>query len=113
MKFFKVIFLFIAFVSCQSNETEIPKNLIPEEELISILADIHIMDAASKQNIIDNNHKIKIKHEQFLGVLQFHNVSKDQFDSTISYHKDNPTYFLKIYEKVENTLKKEQEKFQE
>lgn len=113
MKFLKVIFLFMAIVSCQTPETPAPANLIAEEKLIAILADFHIIDAASKQNIIANNHKTLVKHEQFLGVLKFHNVSKTEFDSAISFHKDNPTHFLKMYEKVEQTLKEEQEKLQE
>ena len=112
MKFFWILSLIILFLSCEENQKKAPSNLISEDELIPLLADFHIMDAAAKQNIITNNHKTLVKHKQYLGILKKHGFSKAQFDSTIQYNIQYPGEFKKLYEKVGAYLKLEKEKIQ-
>tara|TARA_B100000795_G_C22796023_1_gene439356 strand:- start:1269 stop:1634 length:366 start_codon:yes stop_codon:yes gene_type:complete len=99
-------------VSCNTKETTVSSNIIPEDRLVALLADFHLMDAAAKQNIVTNNHNTLVKHKQYLGVLKLHGFSKEQFDSTISFHVKDPANFKKIYEEVAIYLKLEKEKLE-
>ncbi len=113
MKLFWILSLIIIFLACGEQKTEAPSNLIPEDALIVLLADFHLMDAAAKQNIITNNHKTLVKHKQYLGILKKHGFSRAQFDSTIQYNSKNPEVFKKLYDQVGTHLKLKQEKHQE
>lgn len=113
MKLFCILSLIITFLACGEQKTEAPSNLIPEDALIALLADFHLMDAAAKQNVITNNHKNLVKHKQYLGILKKHGFSRAQFDSTIQYNIQYPEVFKKLYDDVGTYLKLEQEKHQE
>jgi hypothetical protein len=112
MKLFWISSLLIIVFACGENKTKTPSNLIQEDELIPLLADFHIIDAAAKQNILTNNHKTLVKHQQYLGVLKLHGFSKAQFDSTIQFHIQSPDVFTALYVKVETYLKLEKEKIE-
>lgn len=112
MKLFWISSLLIFVLACGNEKAEVPSNLIPEAELIALLADFHIMDAAAKQNIITNNHKTLVKHQQYAGVLEKHGFSKTQFDFTIEYYVQSPDVFKVIYDKVGTYLKLEKEKLE-
>lgn len=110
---FWIIGLYVFVIACDNNESSIPANLIPEDKLIPLLADFHLMDAAAKQNIVANNHKTLVKHKQYLGVLKMHGYTTAEFDSTISYHVKHPAKFKIIYEKIDVYLKVQQEKIED
>jgi len=112
MKSFWMSTLFVLLLGCNSEEITPSSNIIPEDKLVVLLADFHLMDAAAKQNIVTNNYKKLVKHKQYLGVLKLHGFSKAQFDSTISFHVQHPANFKKIYEEVATFLKLEKEKLE-
>lgn len=109
---FKKVFLFIVpglimMLSCQENTQP---NILSEELFINVLIDLHITDAAGKQQLIANNRNTLIKHQQLKGVLEYHNVRKSLFDSTVTYYLKNGSEFAKIYKKVEAEITKKAER---
>lgn len=100
-------------MACQEEVIVPPSNLIPEDKLVPLLADFHIVDAAAKKNLIRNNAVNKVKHEQYLGVLELHGFTKAEFDSTIEFHTHQPGEFKLIYEKVDAFLKSKKKVIQE
>lgn len=105
MKIIYVISLILVVFGCSSNDLERPSDIINDDKLIEILADFHIMDAASKQNRIKNNHKNYVKYKQYLKILKMHKVSKEQFEKSIDFQKQNPKDFEQLYIKVTDRLK--------
>jgi len=95
-----ITFLITLIISC-TQENIPPKNLLSRKQLIEVLYDFHLVDAASKHSIIANNRNNKIKHAQYKGILEHHKISKGQFDSTIDYYISIPEELKVIYEKVE------------
>tara|TARA_B110000211_G_C14076607_1_gene552391 strand:- start:2461 stop:2820 length:360 start_codon:yes stop_codon:yes gene_type:complete len=113
MKLFWISSLLILIFACGEQKNEVPSNLISGDALVPLLADFHLMDAAAKQNIITNNHKTLVKHQQYAGVLKKHGVSRAQFDSTIQFYVQSPDVFKILYDKVGTYLKLEKEKQEE
>lgn len=95
--------LVVVFITCTEKEV---KNdyIISKDKFIQVIADFHFVDAASKQMVIQSNRNVYIKHQQFKGILEKHNIPRDQFDSTVTYYSQKPEEFKAIYEKVEILL---------
>lgn len=95
---------FCLFIFSCSTKEEDNKYIIPEKDLIPILVDFHILDAASKQGVIQNNRNTYARHKHFKGILLNYNIKRERFDSTIKYFAKNPVTFKALYEKVEAVL---------
>lgn len=95
-------------ISC---ENEYPKNILTQDELVDVLVDLHLVDAAGKQQVIANNRNTLIKHKQLKGVLELHKIEKSKFDSTIQYYFKHTKKFAQVYQKVETTLTRNAEDF--
>jgi hypothetical protein len=83
--------------------------IIAEDSLVLIIKDMHIMDAAAKQNLAPNNSDNQAKYEQYKAVFDKHHVSKMRFDSTINLYTKHGKKFDALYDKVIDVLEKEEE----
>ena len=109
----RVIIGFIALftiISCGSEQKK--KSQLTEEQMIELLVDIHKTDALLTRAV--NRGEIKkeeIKH-YYKGMLDKHNITRDEFDSAFDYYSHDFKKFDKIYAEVlariklqEDTLK--------
>jgi uncharacterized GH25 family protein len=83
--------------------------IIPEDSLILIIMDMHIMDAAAKQNVVPNNIVNLQKYKQYKAVFEKHSISKTRFDSTLFLYTRNGEKYDELYEKVIERLTVEEE----
>jgi len=111
MKHTIYIVLFTLFISACSNK-EVNNFIIPQENLIPVLVDFHIVDAASKQGVISNNRNNYIRHSHYNGILESFKIERTRFDSTMRYYAERPEEHKLLYEKVEAQLIKKLEKNQ-
>lgn len=79
--------------------------IISEDSLVALLKDIHIVDAAAKQNVIPGNSNNHVKYGEYKMVLKKHEISKMRFDSTIDLYTRNGKKFDALYERVIKELK--------
>ncbi len=94
------ILLILFSIACSPKE-ETNNYVIEKEKLINILYYMHVIDASSKQGVIDNNRNNLVKHRQYKGILIKYDVDRARFDSTMSYYTKRPDQMKVIYEKVE------------
>ena len=75
-----------------------PDDLIPREAMIDIIVDMHLFDA-----IIWKNQKIKPKsiqqkkHHLYKSILEKHNISREQFESSMKFYQSDLAVFDEIY----------------
>lgn len=103
----KYIFLLLSTVilaSCYTTQEEIgiqvPDDLIPRDKLVLILADIEIIESAirDKQNF---GHEIADLNEAYYAsTFKFYEVSRDQFESSMKFYKQDLDLMNDIYEDV-------------
>ena len=84
----------LLFVSC---ETEI-EPLIEDEKMVKILADIHLSEVAAQTLTMKQKDTMITKY--YSQIMDIHEVSRADFDSTVVFLKQNPAKMAKIYEKV-------------
>ncbi|MBI33847.1 MAG: hypothetical protein CMP67_00605 [Flavobacteriales bacterium] len=107
------IFGLITLLCFCCSTTETNEYIIPEEQLILMLCDFHIIDAAAKQGVISNNRNNLVRHKHYKSILKKHQIERVKFDSTIIYYSLRPEKNIKLYQKVEAELIKRLEKNQE
>jgi len=103
----KILFLFISLlllVSCYTTENKIkhssPSNLIEEETMVLILADVEIAESALRQ-MQNTNQEIGTRQETYYySIFSKYDVSREQFDSSMAYYKKEPEMMDRIYEEV-------------
>jgi hypothetical protein len=84
----------LLLVSC---EAEV-KPLIEDEKMVKILADIHLSEIAAQTLTMKQKDTMIAKY--YSQIMDIHEVSRADFDSTVVFLKQNPTKMAKIYEKV-------------
>ena len=97
-----IVFLIVIPLSCKNSHKN--KYLIPEKTLINLLTDIHLADATTFVARELQSTSVYDTLSYSLYIFDKYNVTRQQFDSTLSYYSANPATLEKIYEKVVNNL---------
>ena len=105
------IFLLGLLFSCTSienSEVDVPANILSEEKMAKVMADVHLLEAAlnigsySKDNLILNNVN------PTSDILKKNGVTKAQFDESFQFYTEYPQLLVKVYQLVLNDLSKMQ-----
>ena len=100
---YAVSLLVILFVGCASPEVKIPENILTQEQMMSIMVDIHVIEGARNGSImLGDTNGIE---DYYAKVYEKHGITEDQFKSSFAFYSDNPTVFIPIYEEVLDSLK--------
>ena len=102
-----IVFL-VVFVSCESKiRYKKPDNLIPREEMINLLIDMHIATGTtSVKSILDEDRKnyMSLVYEKY-------QVDSTRFAESNFYYISNIEEYESIFKEVEKELKKIQEQY--
>ena len=95
-----VLFLF----SCEEKKVL----LIPEEEMIDILVDIHLSDGVLNTESFPYDN-VKLRPENYYkNVLNNHHITRAIFDSALSQYTENRELYITMYDKVIEELRTKQ-----
>ena len=91
-----------------------PVDLIPQEQMVDIILDLHVYDAI--MNSMKRKPK-KIQNEErfylYNSVIEKHKITREQFKASFKYYQEDIEVMDQIYEEVEkklNIMKSEIEK---
>lgn len=98
----RTYFLFLAaiFLFACSNERGVKKSLIPEDELIPILIDFHMVYAVQGSPDYYKLTREVDSVDAYTYIFEKHGYSRAQFDSTISWYASRPDQYVEIYDEV-------------
>jgi len=99
-KFARIIFLVLiglSFSSCSKKDTD---KIIPREEFINIVTDLHYADAIIANRGFANLQIIDSMPSYYHFVLEKYNVTQKRFDLSLSFYSENMDDFLAIYDQV-------------
>lgn len=95
----------IVFSSCSSK----PKNVLPEDKMVSLLADMELAEAYASSTMNSGNVNID-KQKLARGVLLSHGVTKEELDSTLAWYGRNLDDYSALFEKVDKEILAKQKK---
>jgi Skp family chaperone for outer membrane proteins len=96
----------IVLVSCAEKVVEEPENLIPHDQMIEILYDLSILNAAKS----GAKRQFDDAHIDVMGFIYTkYNIDSTQFAESDLYYASLPTEYQKIYQNVEAMLERKKD----
>jgi|SRR6056297_1819797 len=89
-----LVVLVIVF-ACQDK-----KKVIPRDELVPVLVDIHLLDGAIRHSKFRDDVKMPDSIDVYEYVLDNYGYTQEQYDSSMNYYSRNPRKFEQIYQEV-------------
>ncbi|CAN5435719.1 hypothetical protein BH11BAC1_BH11BAC1_03140 [soil metagenome] len=106
--------LFVAFAvlsvfifSCSKSKPEIPKGILTQNEMIPVLVDIHIAQAAT--GLFNSGDTSKYTMNDYIPyILSIHHIEKAVYDSSVDFYTQHPEIMQEMYDDVIDELSKKQ-----
>jgi uncharacterized protein DUF4296 len=103
MKKIIIIALTLLLVACH-NEKKTPEYVIPQEDMVNIIVDIHITDGLLTLNNVRRNLAKKDTANYYDQVFENYGYTRADFDTSVYYYSMNINDYDKIYAEVLNKL---------
>ncbi|MUH34253.1 DUF4296 domain-containing protein [Zobellia amurskyensis] len=101
MRVIAIVSLFFMFISCNEKLLDKPENLIPKEQMVAILQDLAIVNAAKTTNVqVLRDNDI----EPMDYIFEKYNIDSLQLVESDRYYASLPVEYEKIYKEVEANL---------
>ncbi len=110
MRYLAFLSFLVILAGCKnSGEKDLPQGLmkdsiIPQTEMINILADIHILEAALQIQRNKNGNVNTMQDFYYQKLFSNYKVSRGRFKLNLSYYERDPENFRKMYEEVVKKL---------
>lgn len=103
--FIYIFFSALLFAACSSNEEDvkIPSTVLSEEQFIKVLTDCYLAEGAAGINVKSVTGQ-KFDSAYVFNPLKDNQISKPQFDSSISFYTKHPKLLKIIYDKILDRL---------
>jgi hypothetical protein len=102
-KYLILLIVSLLIISC----TNKPKNLIPREEFVNLLAEIHIYDAImNKEGYLDKNITINDSASYYNFLFKKHQITRIDLKENIDFYSTDIEDFNLIYDEVVARLEK-------
>ena len=95
----------VSLNSC-AEEKKKPAGILPEETLIPILVDVHILEAQLEKKVMPIDSLAVLIKSNYNHLFERHQISEDQFMKTFNYYESHPDEMDVLYQEVINELTK-------
>jgi hypothetical protein len=107
-----LLFLFISFVSCSKPPVEKPEKLIQENQMIDILVDIHLAEAAFNARRHRDSQVMKSSSADFYySILDKYQIADSVFEKSFVFYASQPRKFEKMYRQAMNKLNEMEQEY--
>ena len=95
----------LVILSACSTKPEPPQDLLPQEKMVEILIEVHLLEAKIKNLSIRpiDSAKVVYAHYEKLLFADF-NITQDQYERSFNYYTENLPEFKDIYTTVVDSL---------
>jgi len=113
--FLPLILLFACAPEQNPEETlQLPADsIIPEAQMIILLADVHLIEAALLIARNRGTNTRDIGHFYYDGLFKKYRISQERYQKNLEFYREDPDYFIQLYKKVNKELKEREKNFVE
>jgi hypothetical protein len=96
------LFLFGVLSSCNNKEKQelVPETMLSEEEMISIMTDMHLMESALSLRRNRGQSTNDVKELWFAQLFEQHKTTATIFEENLSFYNEQPVRMEKFLEEV-------------
>ena len=91
-------------VGCKQQNDKLPDNLVPQQKMVQILADVHIAEARIETKVLYPDTALMAFNKEEKRILEAHGVKEADFRKTYQYYLNNLPKMDKLYEIILDTL---------
>lgn len=95
------------FLSCGSKKQDVPNNIIAEDKIVDVIAEIELTQALIKLKFSNTDSLIN-QTKLFNEVYAKHNTSQEQFNNSLAFYAQEPKKMDTLYAKVITKLSEKQ-----
>jgi Domain of unknown function (DUF4296) len=99
----------LVLAACGGPEAAIPKEQIPFDTMVVLMADIHVVEAKTNlsraKGIEEGKQQLYNDYEQ---VFFNHSITQKQFEDNYKFYSANPPLFNRLFEKTLEELNRRQ-----
>lgn len=103
MKTIVLLVATILLISCNAKE-DVPKHVIPKDEMIDIILDIHLTDGLFTITKVRRDFTKNDSLNYYNEIFQNYGYTRADFDTSVYYYSKKINEYDKIYEEVLNRL---------
>jgi hypothetical protein len=103
-----MLFLF----GCAPEKPKAPDHLLDQQQMSSIIADMHLADAiasGTKAGNLDSINQVAINLDAF--ILTKYKITRDQFIESFDFYKQNPVLMDSVYAEVITKLSSKESEY--
>lgn len=102
-------YFLICFSFCKKKTDEIPVDVLKQKEMIAVLTDVQVAEAALSQRAMNANAGGQSYTSAYYKyIFTKYKITPDQFKRSMEWYSRHPEVLDKIYEQVINHLSKKQ-----
>ena len=95
--------LMLAWAGCTQQES-VPENILPQHKMVSIITDVHELEAKIGLLKLDNDSSTALFNEKQTLLMDKHGVSYSDYTRSYDYYLSRIELMNKIYEAVVDSL---------
>lgn len=105
-----VLFVLLYVISCGKKKKEfvVPDGIIKKEEMVKVLADIHITEATINLRNVSSTNAASLNASLYKSVFVKHKISKEEFEKSYAFYSSNTELLNAVYDNVITELTKMQ-----
>ena len=100
--------VFLILISCSRSDEKIPASVLNANEMVLILIDLQLADAAVNLSNYGQSSFPTDKEKLFETIYDKHKITKKKFEESFAYYTAHPEKFEKIYDQVITGLSSKQ-----
>jgi len=97
----------LTFSSCSKKTVDVPGDILTKEELVPVLVDIHLAQAAAGISQLNDSMRYSV-NDYSASIFKLHHLSREKYDSSLEFYTAHPELLEEIYAEVINELSKKQ-----
>ncbi|WP_229733879.1 DUF4296 domain-containing protein [Pontibacter amylolyticus] len=104
MKRILYLLSFAVLAGCGQSPEKRPADLLPENKMVQILADVHIAESRIETHVLYPDTALMVFNKEQQQILAEHGVTQEDFRRTYRYYLSNLAQMDKLYEIILDTL---------
>ncbi len=98
--FCSLLLLFSCAPQEDLSDEKVPETIIQPDSMVSIIVDMQLVESVLREHRRVGKYKDSLAIVTFEKVFIKHNISKEKYEESITFYKQNLNTYQKIYEKV-------------